>query len=460
MHVVHANAATHWQLGISMTQTSNSIKQAVVLCGGKASRLGGIAQSVPKCLLPIGDLPLLELSVRVLQSAGISRVVLAAGHLGEEVREYCAERTDRDVEFTTALEESPLGTAGAVRSVSDQLDEHFLVVYGDIYLDANFKPLLERHMFTGSLATLLVRSSDHPWDSHLVLADDNGIVSGFSKPGHHPQLFRNTANCAVFVCSKELLLRYVAPDARADFFDDVMPRVIEDGGLVTTYRLPEDEFVRDMGTPDRLDRVRRYHDWRQKNHAARVCNRPVSTLFLDRDGTLIQGDTPVRSPSEVKFLPGVLEAMARFHEAGVQCHIITNQPWIARGLLTLDELEDVHDHIRKVIVANGGDVAGFRFCPHHPETHHGDGITELRRACECRKPQSGMIRAVIEESRIELPNCVMIGDSWRDIAVADRCGIRSIQVGKDRSSSPCATIWSPNLLAAVDTVVEWTKHSI
>ncbi|MBR9703014.1 HAD-IIIA family hydrolase, partial [Candidatus Woesearchaeota archaeon] len=105
----------------------------------------------------------------------------------------------------------------------------------------------------------------------------------------------------------------------------------------------------------------------------------------------------------------------------------TNQPVIARGLATKETVEIIHKKMREMIAAeSGGKIDAIYYCPHHPETQYGEGITELRRGCDCRKPKAGMILTAKDEHKIDLAGAIMIGDSWRDIEAGRNAGLRTI----------------------------------
>lgn len=146
-----------------------------------------------------------------------------------------------------------------------------------------------------------------------------------------------------------------------------------------------------------------------------------AAVFLDRDGTIIEDVGYVRSPEQVKFLPGSVEAIKMLKDAGYKIIIVSNQSGVARGLLTEDMLQTIDKLIRRAILNGGGQVDGSYYCPHHPE----HGVYPYKQACECRKPHVGLIKKAVKEHHIDLSKSFMVGDHSTDIETAHRAGIRS-----------------------------------
>ncbi len=407
-----------------------SALQAVILCGGKGERLGDITRHVPKPLLPVGGRPVLDHILDNLESAGIRRFVLSAGYLGEQIRDYYESAGQRPgCSIETVIESEPLGTAGAVRFISDRLDEDFVLAYGDVFIDFAIDRLIAAHANDRPLATLLVRASDHPWDSHLVETDEAGRVVEFVHRREPGRLYRNVANAAVFVLSRRIL-RFVPEGRPSDFGADVFPAVVAAGGELRTHSLEPEGFVKDMGTPDRLAAVEEYLSDRALAAAARSETKPVEAVFLDRDGVLnSDSDALISRPEHVELLPGAAEAVSLLDKAGIRCVVVTNQPVIARGLCSEETLEAIHERLRELVGAGGGKLEAIYYCPHHPETHHGEGIAELRRACRCRKPAPGMLFRARRDLGLDLSACVMVGDHATDVRAARAAGIRCVLVG-------------------------------
>lgn len=435
-----------------------SIEQAVILCGGKGTRLAERVRELPKPMIPLGGRPVLDHIISNLAKAGIRRFLLVAGYRGEVVARYYATPRHGDCRIEVVTELEPAGTAGALRLCADRLDDDFVLAFGDVFLDFNARELFAAHEARRPLATLLVRASDHPWDSHLVVADETGRVREFVSRRTPGRLYRNVANAAVHVCSRRLL-DLVPAEGTADLGGDIFPAAIARGETLGVHFLEEEGFVKDMGTPERLAAVEEYLADRALAEAARARPLPVETVILDRDGVLAVDRGPVNRPEELELLPGVGEAMALLCRGGIRCVVATNQAVIARGLCSMATLEAIHDRLRAEIAAAGGRIDAIYACPHHPETHHGEGVPELRRACRCRKPAPGLIFQARRELDLNLGSCVMVGDRTCDLRAGRAAGIRTVLLGtpEDRARVRQAAVpdWEfDSLLAFARALVE------
>ena len=147
-------------------------------------------------------------------------------------------------------------------------------------------------------------------------------------------------------------------------------------------------------------------------------------VFLDRDGTIIREVEYLRSPRQLRLLPRAAAAICRLNRAGFAVVVTTNQSGIGRGLLTEEELEEVHAVLRSRLGRRGARIDGIYFCPHHPEAAR----PEYRRRCRCRKPAAGMLLRAAREFDLDLGRCFAIGDSARDIEAGRRAGCRAVLV--------------------------------
>ena len=151
-------------------------------------------------------------------------------------------------------------------------------------------------------------------------------------------------------------------------------------------------------------------------------------IILDRDGVLNR-EAPeagyIREPGEFFWLPGALEALALLRGAGLRISVATNQSGVGRGLMTLTQLEAIHERMRNEAAANGGALDTVLFCPHAPD----DG-------CECRKPAPGLIRAALARSGIGAAESLVVGDDRRDLEAASRAGVKAalVRTGKGRKT--------------------------
>lgn len=147
-------------------------------------------------------------------------------------------------------------------------------------------------------------------------------------------------------------------------------------------------------------------------------------VFLDRDGVLIHEVDYLSDPRKLKLIDGAAQAVARLRCAGYKVIVVSNQSGVARGMFSLDRLQQVHRRLRAELKAQGARLDGLYFCPHHPEAP----LARYRRNCLCRKPFPGMLRQAVRRFKLSIAHCYMVGDSTVDLEAALRAGCRPLLV--------------------------------
>ena len=171
-------------------------------------------------------------------------------------------------------------------------------------------------------------------------------------------------------------------------------------------------------------------------------------IFLDKDGTLVE-DVPYNvDPGKIVLKPGVERGLARLHQAGFRFVIVSNQSGVARGKFSLEALDGVEDHLRRVLrERTGAEPRAFYWCPHHPEGSNREWAME----CDCRKPKPGMLLAAARDLEIRLEGAWMIGDILNDVEAGNRAGCRTILVNNGGE-----TEWLPGPFRSPD----FTAHDL
>jgi len=178
--------------------------------------------------------------------------------------------------------------------------------------------------------------------------------------------------------------------------------------------------------------------------------------FLDRDGTIVRQVELMHGVSQLRLLPGAAAAIRHFNEKDLLVVVVTNQPVVARGVASEQEIELVHEELNRRLQARGAHIDAFYFCPHHPKAT----LDQYRTTCSCRKPEPGMILRAAQERGVDLSRSVMIGDTTQDIVAGNRAGVRTILVrtghgGRDPWQYPCSPDWTArNLLEAANLWME------
>ncbi|MFB3882146.1 MAG: D-glycero-beta-D-manno-heptose 1,7-bisphosphate 7-phosphatase [Armatimonadota bacterium] len=178
-------------------------------------------------------------------------------------------------------------------------------------------------------------------------------------------------------------------------------------------------------------------------------------VFLDRDGTIIEEVNYLRSPDQLRLLPGSAAAIGRLNEAGLAVVVVTNQSGIARGMLTEADLALTNAALAQLLAQAGAHLDAIYFCPHHPEV----GPAQYRRRCECRKPAPGMLLRAARELGLDLGRSFVVGDSTRDLLAGRAAGTHTVLVrtgyGRRTEASHAAQSAADHIADDLAAAVEW-----
>ena len=386
--------------------------QAVIMAGGKGTRLGVLTKDTPKPLVPVNEKPILLYQIEGLKENGV-------GYLGEQIREYFGDGSRFSVRIDYVVEEQPLGTAGNFPLLRDYVEGDFVLLYGDLMLDIDWGRFLAFHQGKGALVSLFAHSNSHPFDSDLIEVDSSGRVTGYLPKNQPRGDYHNLVNAGAYICRPEVL-SYVPSPTKMDFEKDLLfSKMLEDG--VYAYR--SSEYVKDAGTLERLEKVsqnERDGVIRQRN----LRNRQ-KCIFLDRDGTINKFRGLITAPHEIELEDGAAEAIKLINDSPYLCIVVTNQPVVARGLCTEADVDRLHKRLETLLGNEGAYLDDILYCPHHPDKGYEGERPEYKIDCDCRKPKTGMIERCVKRYNIDLSASYIIGDSTIDIQTGANAGLKT-----------------------------------
>lgn len=402
-------------------------RQLIVLAGGKGTRLTSkLEHGTPKPMAPVAGRPLLELQIQLAKRHGFEDVRLLTSYRSEVIEQYFGDGSRFGLRISYHVDVQPRGTAGAVLDALPELAERFALLYGDTVLDVDLDRFWKRHVEQDADCSLFIHPNDHPHDSDLVDVDEANWIRAFHP---HPRAeglyFKNMVNAALYIIEKRALEPWVGAKEKLDFAHDLFPKMLEANARLYGYH--SREYIKDMGTPERLARVEA--DLESGLVDRRSLDNACPAVFLDRDGTLNVEVNRVSRVEQLKLIEGAGRAVRRFNRAGFLTIGVTNQAVIARGDCDETELRHIHDKLETLLGRERGFLDAIYHCPHHPDAGFSGERVELKIRCDCRKPGTEMIERAVSDLFVDLKNSWMIGDTTTDLQTAINAGLRSILLG-------------------------------
>ena len=421
--------------------------KTVIMAGGRGTRISSVASDIPKPMIKIEGKPVLEHELECLRDQGFTDIILTVSHLGNIIMDYFGDGSGISpatgkpfgVHIEYYFEKEPLGNAGALFKIKDKLDSDFLLLNADAVFDVDFNRFVAFHKQHGGLVTLFTHPNSHPYDSGLIIADKTGAVEQWlAKEDDCPKYYRNRVNAGLHVINPTIL-NHSGIDAdkvgamgenekpiKVDL-DRQLLKPLAGTGKMFCYDSPE--YVKDMGTPERYYSV--CEDYKTGRVSGKNLRNKQKAVFLDRDGTINKYVGFLRNIDEFELMNGVTDAIKKVNASGYLAIVVTNQPVIARGEVSFEELELIHNKMETLLGKEGAYLDAIYFCPHHPHKGYEGERPELKFDCDCRKPKPGMLLKAALDFNIDLAQSWMIGDGENDVKAGQNAGCRTALIGNE-----------------------------
>lgn len=403
---------------------SKNLAEAVIIAGGLGTRMKEISFEIPKCLLPLGSGTILDAQLDFFHRYKFKIIHLFLGHGAQAVIEHLSTRND--LTFIFHIESQPRGSAGELISTLSGFSNNLVVVHGDLYLDFPLDKMLIDLEDPNIAFVQLVHPSNHMRDSDIVIVDEILNIKKIQIKPHSQNLFvRNMCNAGVYCFSKTWLERIMQVGRKIDtpLIDidrDFIPKLLQSGLKGKAHQ--NIGYVRDLGTPAR------FHEFNSMQHKSLNHQKPI--VFIDRDGVINENNGWIKNISDFHIFDDVGESIKALNEYGYRVIVITNQPIIARGEATIDDIHYLHAFLDMHLAEIGAFVDSYFVCPHHPDKGFEGEILELKLDCKCRKPKIGLFEEAISIFPTDLSLCWMVGDTWRDQEAAKNMDIRYININR------------------------------
>lgn len=449
----------------------------IIMAGGKGTRIASVTSDVPKPMIPVCGKPVLEREIECLRGQGFKDMILTVSHMGESIMNYFQDGSRWGVRISYYHEQEPLGNAGALfrlrKEIADSGDESFLLLNADAVFNINFNRFVAAHRKNNADVTLFTHPNSHPYDSGLLVASPYGdVLRWLAKEDERPQWYKNRVNAGLHVIRGRVLDEYM------DFLSDTEKMLVVDAGVhrdrreivpigkvdldrrlfkplagtgkMFVYDSPE--YVKDMGTPERYSAVCK--DYERGMVEAKNFSKKQKAVFLDRDGTINKYVGFLKNIDDFELLPDAGEAVKKINASGYLAIVVTNQPVIARGEVTFEELQMIHNKMETLLGKEGAYLDGIYFCPHHPHKGYAGEVAELKVECKCRKPEPGLLLRAAKDFNIDLSQSWMIGDGENDIVAGKKAGTLTGLIDIDNVRSVSSDVRGKNLLEIVNQILE------
>lgn len=378
-------------------------RQAVILAGGKGTRLRPLTNTVPKPMIRFHGKPFLEYLIHQLKDQGFEKVLLLLGHLPHVIEKYFGDGRlfGLSIEYSITDVEHETGTR--LRLAKGFLDPCFLLMYCDNYWPMDFSKMWRYFVTREARAQITVYTNKDGYTRHNLCVDGYSMVEVYDKT-------RTADNLRGVDIGYALLKKEVTdliPEENVNFEKVVYPQLVERRELAA---FETDHRYYSVGDHERLCLTETF-----------LKRRPA--VILDRDGVLNLKPPKacyVTKREEFSWIPGAVEAVRLLNAEGYLVIIITNQAGIARGMMTQADLDDVHGAMKEELARQSVFIDAIYVCPH--------GWDE---GCDCRKPNPGMLFAAQRDFHLDLSRVFFIGDDIRDKQAGDAAGCKTLLVSHD-----------------------------
>ena len=394
---------------MELTLAPDRPRQAVILAGGRGTRMRPFTDRRPKPMVEVCGKPFLHYQLEQLREQGFERVLLLLGYLPEAIMEYCGDgrRWGLRIDYSvTAVDDE---TGRRVKVAEPFLDECFLLLYCDNYWPMQWAPMWERFSRADADSMITVYSNKDGYTRNSVRVESDGRVSIYDKSCADPTL--NGVEISYAIVTRKAL----APlDGENRLFETtVYPPLAASGrlaGFVSDHRYYS------IGAMRRLPLTENFF-------------RREKTVLVDRDGVLNRKPPRadyVTSWRDFEWLPQAQSALRLLHEHGYRVILVSNQAGLARGAMSEAALDEIHTRMKEDVRAAGGEIAAIYYCPHDWDS-----------GCECRKPRPGMLFHAQRDFHLDLSRTPFIGDDERDGEAAAAAGCPFMRVADGKSFFQC-----------------------
>ena len=404
----------------------NNDLTAVIPIGGKGTRLKKIIGDIPKPIFPILGKSTLYRACEILANQGIKNIFITIGYKSNKCKQHIELiKEELNINLITYEEKNqPLGESGALWQIRDQLTDDFLFINGYLIFSIDFSRIMDFHKRLKSELTLITHTSKHPFDSDLISAPNGIFIEDIflKSEDRHSSVNAYLGFSAISIIKKKLLYQIDPPSNIncSSLFHHFVRKAFEKKYMIFSYNTSE--FIRDMGTPTRIEEVKQ--EILKNSLEIKNYKNKQKALFVDRDNTIIEckKNQYILAETKLSYLKQNIKKLAKKAKDFSVVILVTNQPQISMGLLSIKELENINSSIIAFCLNYDFKIDVITYCPHHPHKGYDGEVSILKKDCFCRKPHPGLFLEQAFLRNIDLENSLMIGDSKIDEQAATQSG--------------------------------------
>lgn len=385
-------------------------KEVIILAGGKGTRLRDVIKDIPKPMAPVNGKPFLYHLMKYLKFQGIEHFILSVGYKYDVIQEYFGDNFE-GAKISYAIEKEPLGTGGAIKLASNQIEgKSFWVINGDTYVELNFEEFFTKTT-NKDISLALVEMKD--FDRYGKVITNETRIIDFIEKEYTKQAY---INAGIYLISKDFI-KIHTPDKKVFSFEkDVLENYTN---IINIGFYKSNSSFIDIGIPE--DFYKSQYMFSSDLDNDKIFELEESwTIFLDRDGVINKRKpgSYVKKTKDFIFLNGAKKAIKKLSKKFNRVIIVTNQQGLGKGLMTEEELNLVNDYMISEIKNSGGRIDKVYYC------------SQLATAkSNCRKPNSEMAMKAKEDfPDIEFSKSIMFGDSISDIEFGKRLGMKTVLI--------------------------------
>lgn len=415
---------------------------AVIPVGGEGNRVSGLTNGRSKAEITLfKNKKIIDFQIERISKLN-KKIIFLSNSKFKSLNEYISKKY-YNLDITIINEDKKLGTAGSLDSLRKFNFKFYLIIYGDLIFNIDLKKIIQFHKKKKSECTIVVHPNNHPYDSDCIEIDDNSKSKRiFFKP-HFKKNIPNLCFAGINLINKNLL-KFIQTNKFQDFSKDFL-KTYEN--KIKIYAYNTREYIKDAGTPERISQIKK--ELTSIKYLKGNIKKKIPAIFLDKDGVINKLNKKKNYQKIDDLVDGVVEAISIINKIGYLVIIITNQPAIAKGIISEKKfIQDVYKLSSK-LSRNNVYFDRIYYCPHHPDKGFKNEIKKLKKNCNCRKPGNGMLIKAIRELNIDKSKSFFIGDQYSDYLASRKTNIKFIGINNDNEFRQKRIKSKKNLLSAV-----------